>query len=107
MQTAERRDLVGRVVALFQLLQIQLRPVVHRHFLGGAGRVIDGDVLEEGDKAHLLERVVVILYVRVALGRSFMIVERHARRDHVEHDRAAVAERRLEKREQLLLVARE
>ena len=47
MQAPHRVDLVGRIVAFFELLQIQLRPVVHRHFLRRAGLVVHRDVLEE------------------------------------------------------------
>ena len=48
-----------------------------------------------------------ILRVGVALGRALVVVERDARRDDVEHHGAAMRERRLEQRQQLLLVARE
>src|SRR5437762_909874 len=39
VQPLHRVDLVGRIVRLLELLQNQLRPVVHRHFLRGARRV--------------------------------------------------------------------
>ena len=54
------------------------------------GLVIHRDVLEERHEADVLERLVVILHVGVALGRAFVVVERDARRDHVEHHRALV-----------------
>ncbi len=48
-----------------------------------------------------------VLGVGVALGGPFVVVEGDARREHVNHGRAAVAERRLEDRQQLLLVSGE
>ena len=51
VQPPERADLVGRVVVFFELLQQQLRPVVHRHFLRRARLVVDRDVLEERHEA--------------------------------------------------------
>ena len=48
-----------------------------------------------------------ILHVGVALRRAVVVVEGDARRDDVDHRRAAVRDRRLEHRQQLLLVAGE
>ena len=89
------------------LRRTSVRPVVHLHGRGAALLVLDRDVLEERHEADLVERLVVVLGVGVALGRSLVVVERDARRDDVDHAGALVADRGLEDREQLLLVAGE
>ena len=45
--------LVG-IVVFFQLAQAEAGAVVHGHFDGGAGIVVDGDVLEGGHEADFL-----------------------------------------------------
>ena len=107
VQALQRVDLVGRVV---DPLRASSRSASSRRASSLPARarlVVDRDVLEERHEADLLKRIVVLFHVGVALGRALVVVERDAGRDDVEHHRAAVRERRLEQREQLLLVAGE
>ena len=100
-------NLIGRVVVLFQLAQVQAGTVVHRDFDGRAGIVLDGNVLEVGDEADVLQSLFVLFHVFVGLGRTLVIVESHARRNDVEHDRALVRDGGLQHGAELALVAGE
>src|SRR6185312_5608365 len=68
-------DAVGRVVAVVQLAQPQVRAVVHGHVVGGTRVVIDGDVLEEGHESGFGNGLFVLLHILVALGGAFVVVE--------------------------------
>ena len=59
------------------------------------------------DEVGLHHLDVVLARVGVALGRALVIVERHARRDHVDERKALVLEAGLENRHELRLVAGE
>ncbi len=85
-----------------------MRPVVqlHGHLLAGVHRV-NLDRLQLRHEGDVLQRLLVYLAVRVALGRAFVIVEGDARADDVQHGGAPVAERRLEQLAYLLGIARE
>src|SRR5215475_9178231 len=60
-----------------------------------------------GHKADFADRVLVLLHVLVAFRRALLLVERHTRRDNVEHYSSLVRDRRLEHSQQLLLITRE
>ena len=107
MQHAQRLGLVGRVVVAGQLLQHDPRAVVQGDLACGAFFMLDRDVFEERHEAQIGQRFFVVLHVAVALGGPFVVVEGHTGRQHVEHRRPLVRQRRLEQRRQLLLVARE
>ena len=78
---------------------------MHLHVIDFTGIVIHLDIVEACHKPDLVDRLVVLLQEFVALRRSFVIVERHAGTDHVQHHRPLVRNSRLQHREQLLLVA--
>jgi hypothetical protein len=59
------------------------------------------------DHVEEVDRLVVLAHVVVALGRPVVVVERDARRDHVDEGRALVRERALDERDELVLVAGE
>ena len=61
VQQPQGAHLVGRVIVLSEFAEQDLRAVVQGHRRRGAGIVLDGDVLEERDEAHVAERFVVIL----------------------------------------------
>ena len=50
---------------------------------------------------NFAEHLVVILHVRVALGRALVVIERDAGRNDVDHDRSPVRQRRLENRQHM------
>ena len=81
--------------------------VVHYYVVDVAGIVVDFDVVEGGDKAHFIDRLVVILHELVTLGGAFVIVEGNAGADDVKHDRALVCDGGLEHDAELLFVAGE
>ena len=81
--------------------------VVEDDVLRGAGVVLNLNLLEEGDEADLLDGDLVVLRPLVRLRGVLVVVEGHARRDHVEQRGAAVRDRSLDEREELLHVARE
>ena len=66
------------------------------HFLDDARLVIDVDFLEVRHEIDLLQWIVVRPGVGVTLGGALMVVEGDAGREHVQHRRAAVTERRLQ-----------
>ena len=106
-QRAHRGELVGRVVVLLQLAQLDGRAVVQPDRTHGARLVVHLDLvvlLHEGDVVELL---LVRLAPRVALGRLLVVVEGNAGADDVEHCRALVAGGRLEQFAHLLGVAGE
>ena len=82
VQTLQRGDLVGRVVVLFELLQIaastRRASSLPASCPARSRRVMSS---KNGTKLTSSSRLVVILHVGVALGRAFVIVEGHARRD--------------------------
>ena len=89
----QRTQLVGRVVILLQFPQLQVRPVVELNRLHGARLVIlDHDFVPRLNPAQLVQRQFVLAPVLVALGRSMVVIERHAGADDVQHRRAAMVE---------------
>ena len=78
---------------------------MHPHLDRRPRVVLHRDVLVGRDERDLVQRLVVVLDVGVRLGGAVVIVERHARRDDVQHRRATVGDRRLEHCGELLLVA--
>src|SRR4029078_1257543 len=81
---------IARIVAV-ELVQHQLGAVVHGDLDRAALGVVDGDFLLRLDVIQLLFRGhVVRAHVVVTLGRSRMVVERHARTDDVEKGKAVV-----------------
>ena len=66
------------------LLEHDVRPVVQLHLLGGAGLVVDVDLLEVGDEGHVVDLVVVLFDPAVALGGAVVVVEGNAGGDDVE-----------------------
>src|SRR5271167_4082168 len=91
-QDAQGFHLVRGVIAGGELPQQHMGAVVQGNVDVGAGIVLHADVFEEGDKAHVGQRLVVIFDVAITLGRALVVVEGDARRDDVEHDGTAVGD---------------
>src|ERR1039458_3331404 len=72
-----------------------------------AFRYIYGNILERGDKVQFLQYFLVLLHVGVTLGRAYVIVESDARRDNVDHRKAAMGDGGLEDGSELFLIAAE
>src|ERR1700674_760472 len=73
----------------------------------GSGLVVDMDLFEVWDERDIGYRFLVVLDPAVALGRSVVVVERHAGRDDVENRRAAMGDRGFDERNYLLAIAAE
>ncbi len=72
---------------------------------GFAFRVVDGNLFEEWHKRNLVQQFLVIFRVLVTLRRTVMIVERHARADHIEHRSSAMTQRSFQQGHHLLGIA--
>ena len=107
MQMVHRADPVGRVVILVQLAQAEDGAVVLRHLPHLARGVVGGDRLAAEDDVELVHRLVMLADEVVALRRAVVVVEGDAGADAVDEGRALVAQRRLDQRHQLRLVAGE
>src|SRR6266478_6065467 len=107
LQIGQGRDAVVRVVVVRELAEPHGRAVVLDDRLDRAGRVIGGDRLALDHEVELVDRLVMGPDVFEALGRFGVVVERDARRDHVDKGRTLVFDRRLDQRYELRLVARE
>ena len=77
------------------------------HLLDRARRVVGDDLVAALDHVERVHRLVVLAHIVEALGRAGVVVEGDARADHVEEGGAAMVDRRLDQRHQLLLVAGE
>ena len=108
LEEPEGRDPVGDVVLLVvQRLEGDPRAVVELHAGRLAGLLLDLDLGQPRDEAHLVERLLVLLGPVPALGRAVEVVEGDARADDVEHRGPLVLEGGLQERDHLLLVAGE
>ena len=100
-----RRQAVARVVAFGELAQAQHAAVVLGHLDHFAGRVHGGDGVAMRHEVEPVHGFVVGPHVVVALGAAGMVVEGHAGADDIEQGSAAMAERALDQRHELFLVA--
>ena len=107
VQAADRLDPIGGIVIFFKLAEAQSRSVMHGDFDRSAGIVLHVNFLECRDEADVLQRLLVVFHVFVGFRRTLVIVEGHARRNHVEHDRSLVGDGRFQQTVQLPLVAGE
>ena len=83
-------DIPKRNPCDFQLVQPERRPIVHGHIDAAAGIVLDVDLGKVRHEIQIVYRLFMIFHELIGLGRAFMVVECHARRDHIEHHGAAM-----------------
>ena len=107
LQIGHRGDPVVHVVVVGQLAQPQHRAVVLLHHLHRAGGVLDRDLLAAGDHVEVVHRQIVLAHIVEAGVRAFVVVERDAGRDAIDEGGALVFQRRLDQRDELVLVAGE
>ena len=98
---------VGGVVARTELAQHHPAAVVKLHGNGLARRIIDRDFVRGRHEVGFHGRMIMLAREGVALGRSFVIVEGHAGRQHVDQGEAPMAHAGLDQRHELHLVAGE
>ena len=97
---------VARIVTLVELMQHQARAVVQCHGHRCAFLVVSRDLAFFRHEVELVDRLVVRAHVLIALGGCGVVVEGHARTDDVEEGEAAIADGRLDQRNELALVTR-
>ena len=107
VDVVQRPITIRRIVVLMQFAQAQNRSIVLLDFDHLAGRIGRGDLLVRRNEIDPAHRLVVFAHVVVALGAALVVVEGHARADHVDKRRAAVGHGTLDQRHQLRLVAGE
>src|SRR5476651_1561658 len=90
IQKRHGADAVVSVVIGGDLLERELRAVVLLDDLDGAGFVGDLDRRARGDEVEEIHRFVVLAHVIETLGRSGVVVEGNARRNHIDEGRAFV-----------------
>ncbi len=98
---------IAGIVVLGDLAQAHPAAVVHHHVPHAPRVVVGGNRRCRRNEIGLHDLHVVLARIGVALGRAFVIVERHARRDHVDEREAAVRQAGLQDRHELRLVAGE
>src|SRR5215468_5190763 len=96
---------IMHIVFGVELAQRQHRPVMLLHHLHRAGSIVDMDWRAACHEIEKIDGLVVLAHVVEALGRASMIVEGDARRNHINEGSAAVLDRGLDDRNELLLVA--
>src|SRR5688572_18685439 len=96
---------IGRIVILIDLAQADHAAIMHHYVSGTARCVTRLDLAAQRDEIRCYDFLDVIARVLVALGRAFVIVERHAGRDHIDESKAPVRESRLQDRYELLFIA--
>ncbi len=107
VDVADRRQRVTRIEAVREFAQPKPAAVVLRDLDDLAGLVRGRDAFAPRHEVEAVDGIVVLAHVVVALGAAGMVVECHARADHVEERGTAVAERALDQRHELVLVAGE
>src|SRR5882724_11089298 len=107
LDIGHRRGAVGGIVVGTKLGELEIGAVMLLHQLDRAGFVIRLDLLAVDEEVEPVHRLIVFAHEVEALGRPGVIVELHARADHIEDGRALMRDGRLEQRHELLLVARE
>src|SRR5579864_2480562 len=85
---------IGGIVVFAELLEHDVGTVVQLDVTHRSGLVVDLNLLKEGDERHVRDRLLMVLYPAVALGRAVVVVECDARRDDVEDRGAAMRDRR-------------
>ena len=97
MDRLNRIGFVGRIVVLAEFVQDDARAVVHFDFMIRAFIIIRFDILIGRDEVEIMNRIEMAFDVLQALGRAFMVVERHARADDVQDGATLCARARLER----------
>src|SRR5580658_7524342 len=106
-ERCQRRQAVGWIEFAVQFSDAQVRAVVQADVADFAFFNFYRNILKKWNEIQLVECGFVFLHVAIALGRTFMVVEGHARRDHVNHGESAMCDGGFYDRLKLLLVAAE
>src|SRR5919106_886992 len=88
-------------------MQDNARAVVHFDLLVRPLFVVDLDVLVRRDEINVVGWVEVVFNILETLGRTFMIVESDARAQHIQNGTSFMCDGALNKRRELLAIARE
>src|SRR5207245_6834950 len=80
------------VVLCPEFFKSQVGAVVEGDVGGRPRVVVRRDFLEEGDEVNVLERRVMVFHVTITLGRSLVVVEGDAGRNHVQHRSAVMSQ---------------